>query len=636
MWVDSETAVDYLNFSTVAESVVELIEQTKGRPLSIGVSGAWGVGKSSLMLLTRDALKDRERQSALAAGVSEKDFKSKYIFVRFDAWLYQGYDDARAALMDAIATRLLAAAKGNDTATDKAKQFLARVNWFRAARLTVGSAVALALGLPPVGLVGEGFTLVKDAAKGGVDAGTIQAAEGVVDRTAEAATGLVAPAPDPSASPREQIDKLRASFKEALASLDMTLVVLIDDLDRCLPDTAVSTLEAIRLFLFLDGTAFVIAADDEMIKHAVKKHFDNPTDKLVTNYFDKLIQIPVRVPPLGTQEVRAYMFMLHVEASALSDADKDLAREAIGARLQESWKGLRVDAAFVESLEVELPDGLLAKLQTAERLTTLMTKSQNISGNPRLIKRFMNSLSIRMALARRQKITVDEEVLAKLLLFERLASSTLYSELSAAINDGIDGKPAFLHDLERAARGTLKGDEDVSVPAAWAEAFPQEWLRLDPELHDVDMRAAMYVSREHLPVITSGAALSPESAELLAALVEHPSQAETLAESLSAIPTHELELMFEHFLGKARREEEWGANPLLGPLLVLSAGQGALQNKLSGFFGSLPGTQIKAALIVKIEAQEWSAALFAKWNEDPDVDRTVKSAIAFRAKNKDA
>lgn len=630
MWVDSETAIDYLNFSTVAESVVELIEQAQGRPLSIGVSGAWGVGKSSLMLLTRDALKEREKQAALADGVEEKDFKSNYIFVRFDAWLYQGYDDARAALMDSIATQLLAAAKDNEAATDKAKKFLARVNWFRAARLTVGSAVALALGLPPVGLLGEGFAVVK----GGVDSETISGAEGVVDEASAAAAGLINPAPDSSISPREQIDKLRDSFKEALAALDMTLVVLIDDLDRCLPDTAVSTLEAIRLFLFLEGTAFVIAADDEMIKHAVRKHFDNPTDKLVTNYFDKLIQIPVRVPTLGTQEVRAYMFMLHVEASDLSDADKVLVRSGIGSRLQESWKGLRVDAAFVESLGFELPDGLLAKLQTAERLTTLMTKSQNISGNPRLIKRFMNSLSIRMALARRQKIAVDEEVLAKLLLFERLASPALYSELAAAINDGLDGKPSFLQDLEREARGALKEGEEFAVPPAWADAFPQEWLRLDPELHDIDMRGAMYVSREHLPVITSGASLSPEAAALLAALVEHPSQAETLTDRLATLPAHELESMFDHFLGKARREEEWGTNVLLAPLLVLSANQGALQAKLSAFFGALPGTQIKAALIVKIERQEWAAAQFAKWNDDPDVDNSVKAAISARTKKK--
>jgi predicted KAP-like P-loop ATPase len=71
--------------------------------------------------------------------------------------------------------------------------------------------------------------------------------------------------------------------------------VLIDDLDRCLPETTISTLEAIRLFLFLKNTAFVIAADNDMIKHAVRKHFVGiENDLLVTSYFDKLIQVPIR------------------------------------------------------------------------------------------------------------------------------------------------------------------------------------------------------------------------------------------------------------------------------------------------------------------------------------------------------
>src|SRR5690606_13618135 len=113
----------------------------------------------------------------------------------------------------------------------------------------------------------------------------------------------------------------------------VTLVVLIDDLDRCLPDTTISTLEAIRLFLFLKNTAFVIAADDNMIKHAVKKHFGElDDDTLVTNYFDKLIQVPIRVPALGTQEVRAYMMMLFIENSGLDARQKDDLRAAIASQ----------------------------------------------------------------------------------------------------------------------------------------------------------------------------------------------------------------------------------------------------------------------------------------------------------------
>src|SRR5262245_18327194 len=143
MWPDNEAEEDFLNFSGVAGTVAEIIVQAQGRPISIGVYGAWGVGKSSMIRLIRKALDDR----------IEKDVP-KFIFVEFNAWLYQGYDDARAALMDVIVTKLHAEAEKRKTAIEKTKELLKRVNWLRTAKLT-GSAVALAAGLPPIGLVGD-------------------------------------------------------------------------------------------------------------------------------------------------------------------------------------------------------------------------------------------------------------------------------------------------------------------------------------------------------------------------------------------------------------------------------------------------------------------------------------------------
>ena len=59
----------------------------------------------------------------------------------------------------------------------------------------------------------------------------------------------------------------REEFKELLEEADIDrLVVLVDDLDRCLPATSIETLEAIRLFLFVPRAAFVIAADEGMIE----------------------------------------------------------------------------------------------------------------------------------------------------------------------------------------------------------------------------------------------------------------------------------------------------------------------------------------------------------------------------------
>ena len=94
------------------------------------------------------------------------------------------------------------------------------------------------------------------------------------------------------------------------------LVVLIDDLDRCLPATAIDTLEAIRLFLFVPKTAFLIGADEAMIEYAVREHFPNlplASGQYARNYLEKLVQVPIRIPALGIQETRTYVTLLLVE-----------------------------------------------------------------------------------------------------------------------------------------------------------------------------------------------------------------------------------------------------------------------------------------------------------------------------------
>src|ERR1700693_4793084 len=120
MWPDNETDRDFLNFTGVADTVAEIIVQAKGRPISIGVSGAWGVGKSSMIKLVRRSLTQR----------SDKG-KGDFIFVEFNAWLYQGYDDARAALMEVIGETLTAEAEKRKKGIEKAKEFVERIHWFR-------------------------------------------------------------------------------------------------------------------------------------------------------------------------------------------------------------------------------------------------------------------------------------------------------------------------------------------------------------------------------------------------------------------------------------------------------------------------------------------------------------------------
>lgn len=616
MWPDNETDRDFLNFSGVADTVAEIIVQARGRPISIGVSGAWGVGKSSMIKLTQTSLAQR----APAAG------ERPFVFVEFNAWLYQGYDDARAALIDVIATKLEAEAKARNTGLDKVASLMKRVRWLRVAKLVGGSAISLAAGLPPMGLLGEIWGLGQRALTSGVDAKLLEDAGAKAGQVGETAEGLLKP--EDETSPPKEIQALRDDFEATLDALGVTLVVLIDDLDRCLPETTISTLEAIRLFLFLKNTAFVIAADTDMIKHAVRKHFDGVQDDvLITNYFDKLIQVPIRVPPLGTQEVRAYMMLLYVDNSSLTPGDREIIRAGVCSQLRKTWQGKRVDRAFVQSLGVALPDELVGQFDTAERLAGLMTSATGIIGNPRLIKRFLNALAIRLTISKAQGVGVDEAVLVKLLLFERLGDPKAYSALMSAVSNSDNGRPAFLADWEtKAATGA-----ELSLEAPWNEPFVRDWLTLPPLLAGIDLRGALYVSREHAPLITAEDRLSSEAAELLTALLEHPDMASGLKDRLVSLPRTETTVMMDRLFARAHQEQEWGVPPILQACIALSEADPVQGPRIAAFLRERPLAQIQPNLIPRIGDQPWSPGLFSHWR-DSDVGKPVKAAINARTK----
>ncbi|QZO00538.1 P-loop NTPase fold protein [Chenggangzhangella methanolivorans] len=125
------------------------------------------------------------------------------------------------------------------------------------------------------------------------------------------------------------------------------------------------------------------------------------------------------MPPLGTQDVRAYLFLLFIENSAIEVKKKEELRATISKRLGESWQGKRVDRAFLKEVLKSCPSELESQLDLADRIAPLMTSASNIAGNPRLIKRFLNTLSIRRSIAKAQGISFDDAAMAKMLLFER-------------------------------------------------------------------------------------------------------------------------------------------------------------------------------------------------------------------------
>jgi len=210
--------------------------------------------------------------------------------------------------------------------------------------------------------------------------------EQIEARLTEAASFLK---PTEDANVPEVIHHFRGEFAELLTEAKIEqLVVLIDDLDRCLPGTAIETLEAIRLFLFVPKTAFIIGADEGMIEYAVRQHFpDLPrasgTVPYARNYLEKLIQVPFRIPALGTHETRIYVLLLLIESITGADhaGFKTLLAQAKHA-LNRPWLGAGMTQAQVQAVDGTKRESLDAAFVLAARIGPVL--GEGTRGNPRL------------------------------------------------------------------------------------------------------------------------------------------------------------------------------------------------------------------------------------------------------------
>ena len=169
--------------------------------------------------------------------------------------------------------------------------------------------------------------------------------------------------------------------------------------------------------------------------------------------------------------------------------------------------------------------------------------------------------------------------------------------------------------------------------APWDDPFIAEWLRLPPQLGNRDLRGALYVSREHAPLIMPEDRLSSEAVELLEALLEHPDMAASIKDRLMALPRPGLSVIMDRLLGRARQEQEWGVPPILNACMVVAEVDPPQGQRLASFLKERPGSQIKPSIVPKIADQPWSKSVFSAWDSDDAVSKTVRSAIKTRSGN---
>lgn len=246
---------DGLGFEVYARVLADGALHASG-PLTVGVFGEWGSGKTSLMRL-------------IAQEVAQHP---NVVPVWFNAWQYEQDQHPMIPLVGTI-IRDLGRYEGHGGRVGVAASALVRA--LRA--VAYGFSVKSTIKVP--GVAGVEVSLV---------------GKEVVDRAREL---------------REDSLLARGLFYEAFEALESVqfadefqVVVFIDDLDRCFPDRAVKLLESIKLVLAQRGFVFILGVAREVIEGYLQHRY--ATEYGITGYkghlyLDKMVQVAFQIPPSG-------------------------------------------------------------------------------------------------------------------------------------------------------------------------------------------------------------------------------------------------------------------------------------------------------------------------------------------------
>ncbi|MDF4659742.1 P-loop NTPase fold protein [Vibrio parahaemolyticus] len=132
LWPDNESSVDLLNYQSISNAIVKLLSDQNRLPVSVGIHGDWGAGKSTVLSMIEDSYSGDD----------------KTVCVRFNSWLYQGLEDAQTALMQKITNDLVKNRSAIEGFKEAADSFLKRVDWLKAAKKVANWGVTAVAGIP--------------------------------------------------------------------------------------------------------------------------------------------------------------------------------------------------------------------------------------------------------------------------------------------------------------------------------------------------------------------------------------------------------------------------------------------------------------------------------------------------------
>jgi formylglycine-generating enzyme required for sulfatase activity len=417
---------DRLNFSHYADVLTEVV-LTADTPITIGVFGPWGSGKTSLMRLVAEQLVSRRTAGHQWARV-----------VWFNAWQYER---DQGALWRALLLRVLEGLESDQLSKEDAQQINDwRMRLYTDVQRTETGSIQIDWPKLGKGVLHMGLSLIPTPATLLELAQLLQGEMGTLEEIV-------------SAFQRERTEVYRRQLmlleefqggfahlvREYVWSRNGLLVIFIDDLDRCLPARAVEVLEAIKLFLDVKGCVFFIGVDRDIIEQVARMQYasyltgedesEGNAPAAGQSYLEKIVQLPFHLPPLEDDQI----------------------------------------AGFIEQHDPRLPPGCRDIM------------ALGLESNPRVVKRTLNIFRMLLKLAERRVAegtmgAVVPELLAKMVVIQARYHD-LYRDLLEY--------PNLIQDLELAAREGMEVQHAVpplTEEAPEAVTLLERYLRYKPLL----------------------------------------------------------------------------------------------------------------------------------------------------------
>ncbi|WP_053077117.1 P-loop NTPase fold protein [Chryseobacterium sp. BLS98] len=505
MWADNETSEDLLGFKVHADLLIDIINDETVLPITIGVFGDWGSGKSSILQILKNEFDKPDNEDSLC--------------IYFNGWTFEGYDDAKAALLNSILKELednkKITAEIKESIKEKAKKLWKSIDWMRGAGMLLKNIALPAVSAYFTGGISLAPYAIQKISEWGNDPNEIikrlQSEEGK-----ELLQSFIKEQNEESKTKTNAVSEFRKDFEDLLESTNFKrLIVIIDDLDRCSPERIIENLEAIKLFLNVPKTAFIVGADPRIVKYAIEnkyrnnKEIEEDNNRIVIDYLEKLIQLPYSLPRLSESEVETYISMLICKKEITADKFKIIHDSFHKYREKNKYSAFGL-SNFKELLENDDFEKIKSNIITIPSLVPLITNS--LYGNPRQIKRFLNTYTIRKRLAKVASLdNFNDAILAKLMILE-YSEPKLFKELfNWQINQ--EGNPKEVIDIEALCKD--KNENDIldelknSDYKDWSRPKVIKWLKVEPLLTGTDLRDYYWIARDKLNDSISSSSLIP-------------------------------------------------------------------------------------------------------------------------------